>query len=76
MLNIKLDKQGGKAKTHEKCRKCVLDVVDGMDLVDIWRREHPTESGCMWTSYTAPYIHDHGSSQDFKCFFLGQGIFH
>ena len=42
VLNVKLDKKGGRPSTHEKCRKKVLEIMENRDLVDVWIREHPT----------------------------------
>ena len=54
VLNVNLDKKGGRPSTHEKCRKFVINMMEDRDLVDVWRREHPTEFGYTWRSYTPP----------------------
>ena len=57
VLNILLDKKGGRPKTHEHCRKHVVKMMEDYDLYDVWRREHPTEFGYTWKSYKQPHIY-------------------
>ena len=55
--DFKADKRGGRQSTHEKCRKYLLNMMESLELFDIWRREHPAEFGYTWKSYTSPYIY-------------------
>ena len=57
VLNVALDKRGGRPQTHVKCKKYVEKMMDENDLHDVWRREHPTEFGYTWKSYKQPYIY-------------------
>ena len=57
VLNVRLDKRGGRATTHEKCRKYLLNMMEDLDLHDVWRRDHPKSFGYTWRSYSPPYIY-------------------
>ena len=37
VLNVLLDKKGGKPVTHEKCRNYVLKMMNDLDMYDVWR---------------------------------------
>ena len=48
VLDIKLDKIGGIPKTHEKSKNKLLQYMEQLGLVDIWRIQHPNESQFTW----------------------------
>jgi len=57
VLNVDIDKRGGKPETHEKCRLQVLKYMKNYDMHDVWRREHPDKREYTWRSYHEPYIY-------------------
>ena len=56
VLNVELDKKGGRKATHEKCRQLVIKTMMEKGLSDVWRNEHPNLFGYTWRSYSTPYI--------------------
>jgi len=56
VLNIKLDKLGGRSTTHFKCRQKVLDWMEEKNLLDIWRIKNPNTRKYTWTSNHKPPI--------------------
>jgi len=57
VFDLKMDKKGGKATTHFKCRNILSDYMDKKGLIDIWRRDHPTMKAYTWKSYKKPFVH-------------------
>ncbi len=46
LLNEKLDKSGGKDVDKLKVVDKISDVMDSIDLIDVWRFQHP--DACVW----------------------------
>ncbi len=40
VLNLDVDKKGGRRKTHTRSQELVLDWMEDTNLVDIWRTQH------------------------------------
>jgi len=57
VFNLAMDKKGGKATTHFKCRERLLEYMKEHDFIDIWRRDHPNTKTFTWKSYKKPFIH-------------------
>ena len=49
VLNLLLDKKGGKNSTHTKSQKVVRDWMESTDLVDVWRTLHPNDLKYTWS---------------------------
>ena len=41
VLDINMDKSGGLGKTHIKSCKLLKEIMDNLNLIDIWRVQHP-----------------------------------
>ena len=48
VLDLDVDKQGGKQVTHTKSQAIVQASMKSMDLIDIWRELHPEASQYTW----------------------------
>jgi len=48
VLDLYTDKDGGRPKTNENAQKCVLEYIDSLDLIDIWRIKHPMSREYTW----------------------------
>jgi len=57
VFDITMDKKGGKATTHFKCRECLQDYMKENNLIDVWRRDHPKIKAFTWKSYKKPFIY-------------------
>jgi len=57
VLNVAMDKKGGKPETHEKSRLYMLKYMKDNDLYDIWRRNNPDRYEYTWKSYREPYVY-------------------
>ena len=49
VLDLLLDKKGGKNSTHTKAQKVVKDWMDSTDLVDAFRAQHPNDLKYTWS---------------------------
>ena len=49
VLNLLLDKKGGRNTTHIKSQKKLLDWMESTDLVDVWRAHHPNDRKYTWS---------------------------
>ena len=43
-----MDKDGGRHKTNENARKCVIKYMETLDLVDVWRVKNPHKKEYSW----------------------------
>ena len=41
VLNVNMDKRGGRPRTHEKSKNLLLNWNNNMETIDIWRIQHP-----------------------------------
>ena len=48
MLDLDLDKQGGRCSTHDKSKGIVENMMDSLDLVDVWRELNPDVMQYTW----------------------------
>ena len=48
VLDVNVDKEGGRAKTNEKAQKYLLEGIENLDLVDIWRIKNPATKEYTW----------------------------
>ena len=48
VLNIQLDKSGGRPKTHERAQKYLLECMEDYDLIYIWRKKNPDLRRFTW----------------------------
>ena len=48
VLDVDMDKQGGRAKTNEKAQRCILEYMENIDLMDIWRIKNPEQNEYTW----------------------------
>ena len=49
VLNLLLDKRGGKNTTHIRAQNLILQWMNDTELVDIWREQHPNEETYTWS---------------------------
>ena len=54
--NPYLDKKGGILNTHTRARKALHNIMEQLDLEDIWRTKNPTLRRYTWHSNTKPII--------------------
>jgi len=57
VMNVNLDKRGGRPRTHEKSRRLMRDWCTSMDLMDIWRIKNPDIFDYTWRSRFPPYVY-------------------
>jgi len=57
VLNINMDKKGGRPVTHDKCKSCLESWMKELELIDIWRKTHPIKFQYTWKSYSKPFIY-------------------
>ena len=43
VLDLMLDKKGGRNTTHIKSQEKIKDWMESTDLVDVWRVQHPND---------------------------------
>ena len=48
VLDLNLDKKGGRHVTHGNSVKCIYDIMDEYNLVDVWRFQNPNLSRFTW----------------------------
>jgi len=58
VLNVAMDKQGGRPRTHEKSKNLMLDWCENHDMMDIWRIKHPLLKEYTWRSRFPPYVYE------------------
>ena len=56
VLDSNLDKFGGIAGTHKKCREKIIASMESFDLADVWRVRNPTLRQYTWHSSSKPVI--------------------
>ncbi len=56
VLNISLDKIGGRPRTNFKARDEILTINTNYNLIDIWRHKNPNCKRFTWRSNTRPVI--------------------
>ncbi len=54
VMDINLDKKGGKPVTHFKAREVLQTYMNDTDLEDIWRLQHPTDRIYTWKRNKPP----------------------
>ena len=57
VLDINMDKSGGLGKTHTKSCKLLKEIMDNLNLVDIWRVQHPDTKQYTWRRRNPNAIH-------------------
>jgi len=57
VMNVSLDKRGGRPRTHEKSRKLMTEWCQSMDVMDIWRIKNPNIFDYTWRSRFRPYVY-------------------
>ena len=48
VLDIELDKKGGRDTTNSRAQSCVRAWMESTDLIDIWRLQHPEDRKYTW----------------------------
>lgn len=48
VLNLDVDKWGGRCQTHSNARETVLAYIDHAELSDVWREQHPNTKQFTW----------------------------
>jgi len=48
VLDVTIDKNGGRAQTNEKARECMVKHMEVLELVDIWRVKNPEKKEFTW----------------------------
>jgi len=48
VLNIDVDKKGGIGRTHTKCNEYLINMMENLQLKDIWRIQHPNINQYTW----------------------------
>ena len=48
IIYTEYDKKNGRTATHRLCRNKLSSIIDEFDLVDIWRRKHPSSKIYTW----------------------------
>jgi len=56
ILDLEMDKKGGRPKTHTNSQKVVLDYMNNKGMCDIWRIRHPHTRQFTWHSWAPPYV--------------------
>jgi len=56
VLDIMMDKKGGRAQSHCNSRKYIYDIISAYDLVDIWRKRNPNVFKYTWHSNSNPPV--------------------
>jgi exonuclease III len=56
VLNLTLDKKGGRLQTNFKARTEIMNLMEKRCLIDIWRNMHPNSRVYTWRSNTDPPI--------------------
>lgn len=56
VLNLSLDKIGGRPRTNFKARDEILTLNENYNLIDIWRHKNPNTKRFTWRSNTKPVI--------------------
>ena len=49
VLDVLMDKKGGRNSTHTKAQQVVKDWMESTDLVDVWRIQHPNDLKYTWS---------------------------
>ena len=57
VLNVNMDKRGGRPRTHEKSKNLLLNWNNAVDTIDIWRVKHPNTFDYTWRSWSAPFVY-------------------
>ena len=57
VLDINMDKSGGLGKTHTKSCKLLKEIMDNLNLIDIWRVQHPDTNQYTWRRRNPNAIH-------------------
>ena len=56
VLDVQNDKKGGRLTTHKNSLKEVQNIINSLDLIDIWRVSNPDIRGFTWRR-SKPEIH-------------------
>ena len=56
VLNPEIDKLNGRQDTHKKCNLKINNIIDTIELADIWRIQHPDTRTYSWHSSHKPPI--------------------
>ena len=56
VLNLLLDKKGGRFQTHEKCKNLLIAWKDEHEVDDVWRVQHPNALKFTWRSSKKPIV--------------------
>ena len=56
VLNPVLDKFGGREKTHVRARMSICNLINQLNLTDIWRDQHGNIRNYTWKSSSKPPI--------------------